>query len=250
VVLHDPKPGHNMMIEEMNLSGTGITIRSLRALAPVISLSGRYLRDMDISSNGLHIVSDQDVMDWEIFLEAFRDCRNMKRLVLSQNDFSGQLALETMARVYSRHPPLEPDSILPQSLLPVNSDDVVHLNGNGNKIKQPSLDSLIHSEISTKFYGLRCIPYIVLQDVHINMHGALWLSYIIEHHPEPEKLMGYVKPGPLITALEGYKRTRCSGIVYKPNHDLSNKAEDLLDLAEMQRSLYQSHVDPPAFVST
>jgi hypothetical protein len=236
-VLRDPQPDHDMMIEELNLSGTGITIRSLRTLAPIIQLSGTYLRDVDLSNNKIRVISDQDVMDWEEFLDAFKKCKNMKRLVLSQNDFSGQLAFETMARVYSRHPQLDPDVISPLDISSADNGGGVQLNGKVEEVDVSSPSRSNEPKSSRKPCGLRSIPYIVLQDVKINMYGALWLSYIVEKHPKPEKLMGAIKPGPLLTVLADYRRTKCSGIIYKPNRDLGKKAQDLLELTEKQRSL-------------
>jgi hypothetical protein len=94
-------------LEELNLAHNSLTSNSLRALAPVIYMSSGHLKDLDLSGNLIKAVERTEIDDWEVFLDSFRDCYAMRRLVLSNCDFSGSMAFERFIKHYCQTPVMD-----------------------------------------------------------------------------------------------------------------------------------------------
>ena len=88
--------------------------------------------------------------------------------------------------------------------------------------------------------GLRSISYIIFSDTGMTEPCASHLSWVVEHHHLPNKLMGFVplpKAGPPTHQLEEYNaRSGCRGIVYFPNENISNAGRKALEWAEEVRT--------------
>lgn len=231
--LQSTPPGHEIMLLELNLSNTKISTTSLSVLSTIIDLSANRLKDMDLSDNLIAIDTKEDERAWEIFLQSFRRCTVMKRLVLSQNDLSNPVAFEIFARVYSQHPRIEENMLLGAPSVG-DEDEVTSSLFSMAKSGPKALVST--TEVgSKKACGLRSIPYIIIQEVNMIHLGALWLSFVLEVHHKPDSLMAPLKFGPIAAIIQEYNRSACEGIVYKPNTKLFANGWKLLDASEISR---------------
>ena len=90
-------------------------------------------------------------------------------------------------------------------------------------------------------WGLRSVPYIVLSNSEMNEAGALHLSYILEFHHLPKRLLSRVphaKAGAPAQQLLSYDESQCRGIIYLPNPLLGSAGHKVLELAEVVRNGY------------
>lgn len=90
-------------------------------------------------------------------------------------------------------------------------------------------------------WGLRSVPYIVLSNSEMNEAGALHLSYILEFHHLPKRLLNRVphaKAGAPAQQLLSYDESQCRGIIYLPNPLLGSAGHKVLELAEVVRNCY------------
>ena len=74
--------------------------------------------------------------------------------------------------------------------------------------------------------------------------GALHLSYILQFHNVPERLLTRVphaKAGAPTQQLLSYDRSHCRGIIYLPNHLLGSAGHKVLELAEVMRDCLSSY---------
>lgn len=86
--------------------------------------------------------------------------------------------------------------------------------------------------------GLRSVPYIVLSNSDMTETGALHLSYILEVHHVPERLLTRVphaKAGAPAQQLLSFDESPCRGIIYHPNPLLGSAGHKVLELAEVMR---------------
>ena len=92
--------------------------------------------------------------------------------------------------------------------------------------------------------GLRSVPYLVLCNTAMTDTCALHLSFIIENHQLPEKLLTRIPPpkaGAPAQQIIAYDESGCRGIVYQPNIRLGSVGHRVLELAERRRD--QKHYD-------
>ena len=92
--------------------------------------------------------------------------------------------------------------------------------------------------------GLRSIPYIVLSNSGMTEAGALHLSYVLEVHHVPERLLARVphaKAGAPTQQLLSYNESKCRGIIYLPNPLLGSAGHKVLELAELLRDRYSNY---------
>jgi len=224
-----------LVLEELQLSGNYLTARCLPELAKVIRASASYIKDFDLSSNNISVQTQTEADNWRDFLQSFRYASCMRRLVISKNNLSGPTAMEILAQVYSHHPQVIPDEVR----------SVSKTNGAvpGDKITAHIRESSAESSVSTTptkpKLGLRSIPYIVISDVKLDDLGVLWLSYCLEAHYNPDRLMTPIKVGPIATLLSSYKETtNCDGIVYKPNNNVRAYGWRTISAAEASRNAH------------
>ena len=92
--------------------------------------------------------------------------------------------------------------------------------------------------------GLRSVPYIVLSNSDMTEVGALHLSYLLEVHHVPERLLTRVphaKAGAPAQQLLSYDESPCRGVIYLPNPLLGSAGHKVLELAEVMRDGYLAY---------
>jgi hypothetical protein len=97
-------------LEELYLARNALTARSLKPLAEVIARAAESLRNLDVSSNRIAIITDEDSAAWQDFLQAFSRCGALRCIDFSGNNL-GPKAFEILARVYGQ----EESSFVPSS---------------------------------------------------------------------------------------------------------------------------------------
>lgn len=78
----------------------------------------------------------------------------------------------------------------------------------------------------------------MLYDTNMTETGALHLSYILEFHHTPKRLLAWVphaKAGAPAQQLLSYDESQCRGIIYLPNPLLGSSGHKVLELAEVMR---------------
>ncbi|OCL14573.1 hypothetical protein AOQ84DRAFT_21349 [Glonium stellatum] len=254
-------------LEELNLSGNLLTTKSLRLLARIIRLASYDLKELNLAENCITATKNDELEDWEEFLESFRNCMVVRRIDLSGNKLCGPRVFEVLARVYSEHPsvdPTEPDA--GPGLNFEQQDKSLEIPGRRRRAlsvevsERSSTDAGSHVSSSDldlsqprnfkKRRGLRAIPYLILNNCSMTDSGALHLSYILAHHYYPQQLVCQLKPGPISTQLDEYnQRTHCWGLVYLPNDSLTESGVKLLALAEDARKQLNNSFATPEDVS-
>lgn len=277
---YDGDQGRVVRLEELCLTNNQLSVTSLQALSPIIRLASHDLRDLDVSENSININTEAEVAIWEDFLTSFSDCYVLRRIDFSGNAL-GPRAFEVMTRVYAKQEAV--DLVLPADLEQVQSNErrtSTDVAGLGRRMKNlsvvadsddrdsdedndPKSDGHKGLRHGSKFpekaglppaqpespllyattRGLRSVPYIVLSNSGMTEAGALHLSYILEVHHVPERLLTrvpHVKAGAPAQQLLSYTESQCRGIIYLPNPLLDSAGHKVLELAEVMRD---SHLD-------
>lgn len=95
----------------------------------------------------------------------------------------------------------------------------------------------IYSDTELKYYactrGLRSVPYIVLQNVSMTNAGIVHVAEMVKMHRNPENLLSYLPPGK-VSALPPLE-PGSSGIIWQPNHGISELSLRLMKLVEQCR---------------
>ena len=240
-------------LEELYLSGNSLTTKSLPLLARIIRLASYDLKELNLSENCITATTNEELQDWEKFLESFRNCMVVRRIDLSRNKLSSPRVFEVLARVYSKHPSVDVTELdVGPDLNFEQQDKPSEVSGRrkralsmeiadprspdaSSRVSSSNLD-LSQSRTLNRRCGLRAVPYLILNNCSMTDSGALHLSYVLAHHYYPEQLMCQLKPGPIATQLGEYNhRTHCWGLVYVPNEGLTDAGVKLLALAEDAR---------------
>lgn len=103
---YEDENGKIARLEELCLRDSQIDNRSLPHLARIVSLAAHDLRDLDLSENLITITTDDEVEEWEDFLNSFSNCYVLRRIDLSGNAL-GPRAFEVLTRVYGKERPLD-----------------------------------------------------------------------------------------------------------------------------------------------
>ncbi|KMU87669.1 hypothetical protein CIHG_06062 [Coccidioides immitis H538.4] len=77
-------PNGVIKLTELSLKGNALTTTAIARLAKVVELSKSSLVKLDISDNGISIISKTQRSNWRIFLKSFEECYMLKSI-----DFSG-----------------------------------------------------------------------------------------------------------------------------------------------------------------
>jgi hypothetical protein len=220
------------------------------------------LKELNLSENCITAITNEELQDWEEFLESFRNCMVVQRIDLSRNKLSGPRVFEVLARVYSKHPSVDPTELdvgpdlnfeqqdkpseVPERRKralsveianPRSTDDSSRISSSNFDLSQP--------RTLKRRCGLRAVPYLIFNNCSMTDSGALHLSYVLAHHYYPQQLMCQLKPG-IATQLDKYNhRTHCWGLVYVPNEGLTDAGVKLLALAEDARKQLNSSFATP-----
>ncbi|EME44906.1 hypothetical protein DOTSEDRAFT_61526 [Dothistroma septosporum NZE10] len=221
-------------LEDLNLADNGVTTATLEQLAPAIKLACHDVKTLDLSNNAIQVESDEQARQWHTFLRSFGDCRKMRRLDLSGNPL-GSRALEIMAQVYTKEPPIVYMSAS-------GNMSVVSLSSHGDGLEPvsedlPEASGMLDGQHLKRRCGLRSIPYITLNDIVLDEAGALWLSYLLEEHPYPSQLIDAINATSLSSPIETYGQGQHRhGIeLHLKEPDIGKDGLSLLKRAELVR---------------
>lgn len=197
----------SVLLEDVNLSGNGITTASLARLAPIIKLAHLDLKTLDLRANKIRVETVDQAVQWETFLQAFRSCRKLRRVDFSENAKLGAKAFEIMAKVHVNEPPI--------SAMPYRGNtSVISLHADEETIAaiQPrySADSMSRGGHLKRRMGLRSIPYITLTDTGLDDLSALWLSLILEEHYYPNQLIDRLNATSASSSIATYQQDASS----------------------------------------
>jgi hypothetical protein len=101
VALRSGSSAARLALEDLNLSGNGMTTASVARLAPIIEMSTFDLKTINLTNNRISVETHQQAQEWETFLKSFRGCLKLRRLDLSGNQQLGSRAVEILARVHN-----------------------------------------------------------------------------------------------------------------------------------------------------
>jgi len=185
----------SLALEDLNLSGNGLTTAALARLAPIIDLARHDLKTLNLADNKIKVATNEEAEQWEAFLVSFRDCFRLRRLDLSNNVELGVHGFEIFARVHANEPAVTPmppgGSISVLSLVSEKSAEDGEAGGDFDGVEDDDAamaKSLSDATLLKRRCGLRSIPYITLHQTSINDAAALWLSYVLEDHFYPDQL--------------------------------------------------------------
>lgn len=244
----------NLAFVDLDISGNGLTTRSLARLAPVIQQAHLDLQTLNIASNNISVGSAQEAREWQVFLEAFATCRSLRRLDLSNNTSLGHLAFEILARIHIKEREIDPlpatglHSVISLPDTCTNGQDDHSPNGQTAAADSPvNLDEdLLDGHYNKKLakggilvlqQGLRSLPYITLNNTGLTDTGALFLSFVIEQHFYPIQLVNDHNATPASSQIYIYRQeTRSKGIDWEENEaTLGKDGVTLLHRAEKVR---------------
>lgn len=222
----------SLALEDVNLTMNQLTVVSLARLAPIIKLANYDLKTLNLSNNNISVTTDRESEQLETFLLAFKDCRRLRRLDLSNNPNLGTRAMEVFARVHLREEPVTP--ILPGGYASVHSladtlgepgsDFSASYDPAEPEWKSDGWKDLSNACILSQRRGLRSIPYITLVNVGLTDAGALWLSYVLEDHFYPNQLTCEINAVEAGTTIRAYQQDACAGgIDYESNRSTLGK---------------------------
>jgi hypothetical protein len=204
-----------------------------------------------VSSNNIQVQSDEEVSDFEHFLDAFADTSQLRRLNLSGNNFSGPKAFETLNRVYARHAPVDLLKLLDPEDRDEATLDPESITETTSKLALAEVpaDSVLSKNPQEKAShtwrkGLRYVPYIVLYNVQMDDSGALFLSYVLAEHLEKKRLsLSLSVSKNLMHELNSLdEKFDSSGVIYTTDK-LSKPCKLMLDHAQKARAAIVKHFE-------
>ncbi|KAK5174173.1 uncharacterized protein LTR77_001253 [Saxophila tyrrhenica] len=233
----------SLALEDLNLSGNGITTVTLARLAPIIELSVFDLKTLNLADNKIKVETDDQAEQWEVFLKAFRHCFKLRRIDLSSNTGLSSRALEILARVHISEDWIDPvnpggeSSVL--SLASHAGDDD---NDTPSEVS-PQLEygsippsDMSNARILKRRCGLRSVPCLTLHDIGLDDAGALWLSYVLQDHHYPNQLMDELNATHAESAIKTYQQgTSSKGIDWTDNKSAGKEGLQLLEKTETLR---------------
>lgn len=219
----------SVALEGLNLRDNQLTTRALAMLAPVIELAKNELKTIVLSDNAISVTSDQEALEWEAFLVAFKDCKTLRRLDLSGNRELGARALEVFSRIHCNEPPIDPIALGgDRSVYTLDelseSEDNKSVTTEDFHNDDDAFDRMTSGAVLHRRSGLRSIPYISLKNIGLNDTGAIWLSYILQEHYFPNQLLNELNAAPATSSVEAYQQDAVEGgIDWRGNKDTLGK---------------------------
>jgi hypothetical protein len=206
----------SVALEGLNLRDNQLTTRALAMLALVIELAKNELKTIVLSDNAISVTSDQEALEWEAFLVAFKDCKTLRRLDLSGNRELGARALEVFSRIHCNEPPIDPIALGgDRSVYTLDelseSEDNKSVTTEDFHNDDDAFDRMTSGAVLHRRSGLRSIPYISLKNIGLNDTGAIWLSYILQEHYFPNQLLNELNAAPATSSVEAYQQDAVEG---------------------------------------
>jgi len=159
-------------LQVLNISSNNLTVKALAALAASLRAASNDLEDLDLSGNSVSVVTTDDAMQWETFLMALEDCHKLRRLNLDGNNLNGSLPFETLTRTYAMQCRRNASA---RWHLPPFDNQASATSGLDGEFKNLAV-------IQSENRGLPGINNIILTNTAMTDQGALFLTYILEHH--------------------------------------------------------------------
>ena len=203
----------SVALEGLNLRDNRLTTQALATLAPVIDLAQNELKTVVLSNNNITVTTGLEAQQWETFLTAFKSCKTLRRLDLSNNPELGARTLEIFSKVHCNEPAIDPIALGGDRSV-YTLDETPECDDNRSITTdevEGSLDWMTSGVMLRRRSGLRSIPYISFQNIGINDTGALWLSYILEDHHYPNQLVNEINAAPPISSVEAYRQGSVEG---------------------------------------
>ncbi|KAK3707909.1 hypothetical protein LTR37_011761 [Vermiconidia calcicola] len=224
----------SLALEDLNISGNGITTASLARLAPIIEQAKYNLKTINLTNNNIRVETDEQAQQWQEFLRAFEGCLRLRRLDLSSNPL-GPRAFEVFARTHVLERPIDPihpageASVL--SLVSEHDDDKDSHTG-----QVTAKPTMADARFMKRRCGLRSLPYLTLHEVGLDDAGALWLSYVVQGHHYPNQLMDELNATNAESLIKTYQQdTDSRGIDWTKNKTLGKEGLHLLEKTEALR---------------
>ncbi|KAK3724809.1 hypothetical protein LTR37_000857 [Vermiconidia calcicola] len=227
----------SLALEDLNISGNGITTASLARLALIVSQAKYNLKTVNLTNNNIRVETDEQAQQWQAFLRAFEGCLRLRRLDLSSNPL-GPRAFEVFARAHVLERPIDPTHPAGEgSVLSLVSehddDDDDETFTNGQLTAKPTMAD---ARLMKRRCGLRSLPYLTLHEVGLDDAGALWLSYIIQDHHYPNQLMDELNATNAESLIKSYQQdTNSRGIDWVENKTVGKEGLHLLEKTEALR---------------
>ena len=243
-------------MDDLNLSGNGLTWKSLPHLARVVRLAARSLRELNLSENMIQVRQNSGSEEWEEFLDSFRECHLLSKLDLGGNILMGPRPFEVLARVFVKHARLdaihdaacstcENNNVPSAGMLETRENEKIGLRDLWMGETQDSLslplvgtdicDDHNKSNLKMRCLGLRSAASIIFSDCSMSYPGALFLSSACFQYRPLKHLKSHRRRSSSI-ANSAVGQPDCSfaghgGLVYLPNHNLPSIGRDLLESA-------------------
>lgn len=158
----------------MNISGNDLTVRALAELSSSLQAAANDLEDLDLSNNRISVTTSEDGLQWEKFLMALEKCNKLRRLNFEGNNFTGSLAFEILAKVYSRQ-------CQRNAAVRWHASDFTLKELISEGIQALRLDSSdSDSSMALGDRGLPSVGNINFANTSMTDSGALFLSYVLE----------------------------------------------------------------------
>ncbi|KAL3475465.1 hypothetical protein BJX99DRAFT_247525 [Aspergillus californicus] len=244
----DEHPVGLAKITEFHLRGNNLTVHSLAKLGEVIANSSGDIRELDLSQNKISVVTVEEKVTWQRFLESFQNCYMLKKLDLSGNPL-GVAGLEILARVYIKSDLefVEGDAGAAIEEVPELAEAVGSLqitgkenespravrakkSPNKGKVKQNGSSIAVDLKKFACTRGLRSVPYFMISDINIKNSSAVHLSRMLATQRSSEYLLTYLPPGKASAIPECAQGDK--SIIWQPNDGLTEFAHRLLSVTE------------------
>ncbi|KAF3490529.1 leucine rich repeat protein [Arthroderma uncinatum] len=200
-------------LTELCLKGNKLSVISMMRLSEIIFLGSTTLVKVDISNNGVCIVSDFERQAWGAFLRSFQNCCVLKKVDFSGNRL-GSAGFDVLERIYLKS---EVDFV-DSSVVPAGVSEY-----SAEKVGCPT-----ELQIFGRKRGLRSVPYLVFSRTCTTPLCAFHLWSIITVHDHPDSLLNYLPAGKSMAPVE--LEGKNIGVVYAPNDDLTPLSKGFLDL--------------------
>lgn len=240
--LRSGTPDAALALEDLNLSGNGLTTLSLARLAPIIQLALCDIKTINLSGNCIQVDSDEQAERWETFLRSFACCFRLRRLDLSGNTQLAARAFEILARVHIMEYPISP--------VQLGGESSVHSLLSDDETLMPTLPSfesiaareayheslMTQGQLMKRRCGLRSIPYLTVHDIGLDDASALWLSFVLQDHYYPNQLMDELNAANAESLIKAYQQdTKSTGIDWTDNKAAGKEGLHLLEKTETIR---------------
>lgn len=188
------RPVHGVapaQLQLLHLQCNGLTTQSLARLAPCIEAAAHQLEELDLSNNHISVDTPERRAQWIRFLRSFRQCILLKRLNLSDNDFSDFRAFEALSQEYVQQFKINSSRWDWQSDAAGESEDDSLDEGVSilsiRDTNKPQRDGGTTWKSGPKarrsdVCGLPAVPVVAFNNVDLCDAGALFLSTVIERH--------------------------------------------------------------------